>query len=278
MIKNLEEEYMLKTRGMALLKSIYTLILLLLFTGCTNKILYMPQKVTEEIETKYPYEEKTLLTKDGEKLSAIEYHSAQNKNRSVVLFLYGNADNLNNCSSLSTTFVPRGYDFFVVDYRGYGKSTGSPTPEGIKIDIQTTIEYLSKNFENIYIYGQSIGAVSLLGILDEIEKEKIRAIVSEGAFLSYKELSKEFLGIELPWIDYDTLEDYAPISSNRETKIPLLLIHSEEDNLISYKQGLSLAKHFKYAKHRKTKGNHLGFLRSYEHFEEIFDFFEKRRF
>ena len=253
------------------------LIFLLSFSGCTNQILYQPQKVTQLINAQYPHTEKTLQTEDGEKLSAIEYHSTQNTNKSVVLFLYGNADNLNNCSSLSVAFLPQGYDFFLVDYRGYGKSTGSPSAKGLSIDIQTTIKYLSQNFKNIYIYAQSIGAVSLLGTLDHIDKSKIRAIVSEGAFFSYSELSKEFLGVQLPWVNYDELALYAPSASNRNTLIPLMLIHSEEDNLISYKQGVSLAKHFKNATHRKTKGNHLHFLSSYEHFEEVFEFFEKNK-
>ena len=252
------------------------LTLLLLFLGCTNQILYMPQEPTRAINHTYPYTQQTLLTEDGEKLSAITYSTTPH-NRDVVLFLYGNADNLNNCSSLSELFLPQGYDFFAIDYRGYGDSTGSPSPKGLSIDINTTINYLTQWFDNIFIYAQSIGAVSLLGTLDHLNQRKIRAIITEGAFYSYKELSTEFLGIKLPWIDYDKLEHYAPSSSSGNSTIPLLLIHSEEDDLISYKQGLSLANHFKNATHKKIKGKHLGFLSNYDHFKEVFEFFEKSR-
>jgi len=255
----------------------FTLLFTLNFTACTNQILYQPSEVTAIIESDYPYIEKTVTTEDGEKLSAIEYHTPKKKTKGVVLFLYGNADNLNNCSSFSLSVLPRGYDFFLVDYRGYGKSTGSPSTKGLSLDIQATIDYLSQHFDDIYIYTQSIGGVALLGTLDKINKSKIRAIVTEGAFLSYREISKDFLGLLLPWVDYDELESYAPISSNGETTIPLMLVHSEEDNLIPYKEGVSLAKHFKNAKHRKIKSEHLRYLSTKKHYDELFNFFENNR-
>ena len=209
------------------------LLVILSFTACTNQILYQPSEVTRAIYNEYPYIEKTIKTEDGEKLSAIEYHTYKKKSKGVVLFLYGNADNINNCSFFSGSTAPRGYDLFLVDYRGYGKSTGSPSAKGLSLDIQATIEYLTQHFDDIYIYTQSIGGVALLGSLDKINKSEIRAIVTEGAFLSYSQLSEDFLGVLLPWVDYKELKLYAPISSNGDTKIPLMLIHSEEDNLIS---------------------------------------------
>ena len=255
----------------------FILVVILSFTACTNQILYQPSKVTQPIYSEYPYIEKTIKTEDGEKLSAIEFHTYKKKSKGVVLFLYGNADNANNCSFFSESTAPRGYDLFLVDYRGYGKSTGSPSTKGLSLDIQATIEYLTQHFDNIYIYGQSIGGVALLGTLDKINRSKIRAIVTEGAFLSYRQLSQDFLGVLLPWVDYDELDLYAPMASNGDTTIPLMLIHSEEDNLISYQQGVALAKHFKNATHKKITGEHLRYLLTQKHYDELFDFFEKNR-
>jgi hypothetical protein len=56
-----------------------------------------------------------------------------------------------------------------------------------------------------------------------------------------------------------------------------MLVHSEEDDLISYQQGIALTKHFKNSKHRKIKGRHLRYLSTMEHYDELFDFFEMNR-
>jgi pimeloyl-ACP methyl ester carboxylesterase len=251
-----------------------------LFLGCSNnivhKVLYQPPKTNQELSTAYLYKYLDINTSDGVKLSVIKYISPL-KAKGTVLFLHGNADNITQLPFALLNFVKEGYDLVFLDYRGYGKSTGSPSPKGLNLDIQATINYLSKkSSKNLYIYAQSIGGTSLLGALNQINKNNIKAIVTEGSFLSYKQLS-DATGISIPFTDYKELELYAPISSDKNTTIPLMLIHSESDEIIPYSQGLALAKYFVNAKHIKITGNHLSYLRFSFNRKKIFNFFEKHK-
>jgi len=256
----------------------FGIVFIFFLSGCTNAILYHPPKIEKKLSNAFFHKTLDINTTDGIKLSSVLYRSKSTiQNKGVILFLHGNADNITTLSFSSLLlFVKNGYDLLLLDYRGYGKSKGSPSPKGLSIDINSTINYLTNDFDNIYIYAQSIGGTSLLGTLDNINKSKVRAIVTEGSFLSYKELSKA-MGISVPFTDYKELKLYAPISSDGNTTIPLMLIHSENDEVIPYSQGLALSKHFIRSKHVKTVGRHLGYLSSISSFKSVFDFFEKNK-
>lgn len=255
----------------------YILIILLssLFIGCTNEILYHPPKNDIQLTQQYHYDERNISTTDKELLSAAEYYTPKKESKGILLFLHGNADNIYSAQDAGLLFLEEGYNLLLLDYRGYGKSSGSPSPKGLNLDIQATIDYLNKEYDNIYIYAQSIGGTSLLGALDEIDTSKVRAITTEGSFLSYKQLSDE-IGIHIPFTNYKELKSYAPLST-KETTIPLLIIHSTEDEIIPYAQGLALSQHFKHAKHIPTNGKHLGYLSSMFKLKKVFTFFDENK-
>lgn len=255
----------------------YLIIVLLssLFIGCTNKILYHPPKNDMQLTQQYHYDEVNISTADNELLSAVEFYTPKKESKGILLFLHGNADNIYSAQNTALLFLEGGYNILLLDYRGYGKSSGSPSPKGLNLDIQATINYLGKEYDNIYIYAQSIGGTSFLGALDEIDTSKIRAITTEGAFLSYKQLSDD-IDIHIPFTNYKELRSYAPIST-KETTIPLLIIHSREDEVIPYTQGLALTQHFKHAKHIPTNGKHLGYLSSMFKLKKVFTFFDENK-
>ncbi|CAA6798504.1 MAG: Unknown protein [uncultured Sulfurovum sp.] len=254
---------------------IFIVLLSSLFIGCTNKILYHPPKNNIPLTQQYHYDERNISTVDKELLSAVEYYTPEEKSQGVLLFLHGNADNIYSAQNTGLLFLEGGYNVLLVDYRGYGKSTGKPSPKGLNLDIQAMIQYLNKEYDNIYIYAQSIGGTSFLGALDEIDKSKIRAITTEGSFFSYKQLADK-MGIHIPFTNYKELMSYAPIST-KETSIPLLIIHSTEDEIIPYSQGLALSQHFKKAKHLPTTGKHLGYLSSSFKLKQVFRFFNDNK-
>jgi alpha-beta hydrolase superfamily lysophospholipase len=263
------------------------IVLFFFIQGCssfiTNSILYPIPNTDNNItleEFKYTYEEINITTSDNKILSALQIYNHKNKMDDILLFLHGNNDDIsrivksNRALILFDDALNRGYDVLIVDYRGYGKSTGSPSPKGLNLDIQSMIDYLNRDkYSHIYIYGQSIGGTSLLGALDDMNLTNIKGIITEGAFLSYKELSKA-LKISIPFIDYDEIEPYAPISTDGNTTLPILLIHSQEDNVVPYSQGKALAQHFINARHIKTKGNHLEYISSEDELKTIFGFYK----
>lgn len=106
-----------------------------------------------------PFREFTLPTPDGEKLSAL-FFPAEDSARGLVLYFHGNADNLQRWGRYAKDFTWRHYDVLMIDYRGYGKSTGKPTEEHLYRDAETVWAWAQQQFKspNTIIYGRSLGA------------------------------------------------------------------------------------------------------------------------
>jgi uncharacterized protein len=79
-------------------------------------------------------------TKDGERLNG--WFIPPSNNRSVILYVHGSGGNIGDRWAVMLPFVKKGYGFFMFDYRGYGKSTGNPTEQGLYTDVQAASNYL----------------------------------------------------------------------------------------------------------------------------------------
>ena len=91
-----------------------------------------------------------------------------------------------------------GCSIFMLEYRGYGLSTGSPDEHGIMIDAQTAYDYLRKRAEtrdnDIVIFGQSLGgAVSVQLVAKNQHDKKLVGLVLENTFLSMRKLIPSYV-------------------------------------------------------------------------------------
>ena len=80
--------------------------------------------------------------------------------KGLIFYLHGNADNLQRWGEFAADFTKLGYDVFMYDYRGYGKSTGSSSRKNIHADAITMLDWVKKKvpFSNLVIYGRSLGS------------------------------------------------------------------------------------------------------------------------
>lgn len=81
----------------------------------------------------------------------------------------------------------------MLEYRGYGKSTGTPDEKGLNIDAQTGLDYMRQRPDlkntKFVVYGQSIGgAVSINLVANNQKQGDIRALILENTFLSIRKL------------------------------------------------------------------------------------------
>ena len=78
----------------------------------------------------------------------------------MVIYFHGNADNLKRWGNYTSDFTKRGYDVFILEYRGYGKSTGKPDETKFYQDAQLTYDWALKKYTSnqIIIYGRSLGS------------------------------------------------------------------------------------------------------------------------
>lgn len=186
------------------------------------------------------FEELVIPTDDGEKLSAFYIRGPRggtNSNVTVLMF-HGNAGNIGHRLPIASRIVNFiGCNVFMLEYRGYGASTGEPDESGLNIDAQTALDYLRNRAEtrdhSIVVYGQSLGgAVSIKLVAKNQEKGDIIGLVLENTFLSMRKLIPSVI----PPARYLTLLCHQVWPSESLlpsiTKVPILFLSGLQDEII----------------------------------------------
>lgn len=117
----------------------------------------LPNDYTFTFDQKFS--EHNIPTADGELLNALLFKTSQ-PSKGLILYFHGNANNLQRWGNYAIDFTNLGYDILMTDYRGYGKSTGSPTEEVLYTDAKTILNWSRVNikYERLVIYGRSLGS------------------------------------------------------------------------------------------------------------------------
>ena len=157
----------------------------------------------------------------------------------TVLFCHGNAGNISNRLKTLKIMHDLGYNFFIFDYQGYGKSEGSPSEEGTYQDTRGALNYLKKvkkcSMDQIIFHARSLGG----GICSKIAaEEKARIFILESTFTSIKELAKTIYPY-LP-VEYLTRIHYPTQENLKKLSCPILFMHSPTDEVIPFAHGKKL--------------------------------------
>ncbi len=105
------------------------------------------------------FSEKTILATDGKKLDALLFMARHSKG--VIFYLHGSIGALDKWGKIAKTYISFHYDFFILDYRGYGKSEGEIKNESqLSSDLQEVYNFLKQTYREgkIILMGQSIGS------------------------------------------------------------------------------------------------------------------------
>lgn len=167
--------------------------------------------------------------------------------RAILVFYHGNGENLSSHYIALMWVLRHGYDFFIFDYRGYGRSEGTPSPEGTVHDGEAALRWVKARFpkEKIVIFGQSLGgAVAMRNAIDLKEEIPYSAIVVDSSFASYKEVGRRIMarGIltwPFQWLPWLVLSDrYAPDDEiEKIAPRPMLILHAEGDEIVPIAAG-----------------------------------------
>ncbi|RCI15554.1 hypothetical protein L249_3616 [Ophiocordyceps polyrhachis-furcata BCC 54312] len=142
------------------------------------------------------FEELVIPTDDGEKLSAFYIRGPRHGRNSdiTVLMFHGNAGNIGHRLPIARMIIDLvGCNVFMLEYRGYGTSTGQPDESGLTIDAQTGLNYLRGRAETrahrLIVYGQSLGgAVGIKLVAKNQDHGDIVGLILENTFLSIRKL------------------------------------------------------------------------------------------
>src|SRR5688572_9084141 len=138
---------------------IYLSVIFLAFLLQT-RLIFFPSKLARDhsFRTDVPNEEVFLRTADNEQINGVFFRGSSEK---VVLYFHGNAGSLEGWQYVYDQFQELQLNVFMIDYRGYGKSTGSISERGLNTDGRAAYDYLiSRGFSanNIIVYGRSLGS------------------------------------------------------------------------------------------------------------------------
>lgn len=188
-----------------------------------------------------PFEELFLETEKGARINALYFKTFRPKG--VVLYFHGRGGNLaDRWGRISKEFTSRSYDFFIIDYRGFGKSTGKLNEQALCHDAAKCYEYLMDIYpENqIVIYGRSLGT----GIATYVASHtNPKMLVLESPYFSILDLTPRAMPY-LPRFLVPLLLKYHLRTDKWIVKVrsPIHIFHGTKDELVPYESSTRLLK------------------------------------
>ncbi|MCF8030121.1 MAG: alpha/beta hydrolase [Desulfohalobiaceae bacterium] len=202
-------------------------------------VIFYPQQEMEATPAKHgvPFSETRMGTADGESLYA--WFVPGEKDKPVILFCHGNASTVSDPSYLRFLQLVHdiGLSALIFDYRGFGRSSGSPSEEGTYRDAEAVWEHLraERDFSarDIVIWGKSLGGGPAAYLATR--HPDCRTLVLESTFTSVPEVAQRLI----PFLPASRIihHEYPVARYVRQIGCPVLVMHSPQDETIPYSLG-----------------------------------------
>lgn len=220
-------------------------------TGCTSLFFYPSRDVQEGPAVKlFPHRDIVFQASDGMVLHG--WYFPAERAAGSILVLHGNAQNLSTHVNSVLWLVKEGFNIFIIDYRGYGWSGGEPDLDGVHKDAGAALEKLfslpETDPDRVVVLGQSLGgAIAVYTVARSPRKDRIRVLVVESAFSSYRRIAREKLdSFWLTWpfqypLSWTVSDSYrAEQWIGQVTPVPVLILHGMNDPVVPTHHGRRL--------------------------------------
>ena len=230
----------------------FILLLLLLFTGCGGLFFHPSRDVQEGPAVRlFPHRDVVFTASDGMVLHG--WYFPAERAAGSILVLHGNAENLSTHVNSVLWLVKEGFNLFIVDYRGYGYSGGEPSLDGVHKDADAALEKLfslpETDPDKVVVLGQSLGgSLAVYTVAHSPRRDRIRALVIDSAFSSYRRIAREKLSdFWLTWpfqvpLSWTVPDDYSAVKwIGQITPVPVLILHGLDDPVVPTHHGRLLS-------------------------------------
>ncbi|KAJ1342260.1 hypothetical protein BSLG_003183 [Batrachochytrium salamandrivorans] len=174
----------------------------------------------------------------------------------TLLYLHANAGNMGHRLPIARLLMERlNCNVFMLSYRGYGHSQGTPNEKGIKIDAQAALDYIRSHDKlkntKVILYGQSIGGAVAINLAAQ-NNDKISALIIENTFLSLRKLIPHVMKFLRPFtfLCHQIWDSESAIG--KVVDVPVLFLSGKRDELIPQQHMIQL--HARIIRER-TKAN-----------------------
>lgn len=171
------------------------------------------------------FEEINVKSFDGKFQHGILFKTE--KSKGLIFYLHGNAGNLQTWGEISKIYTNLGYDIFILDYRGFGKSEGKIEDEiQVVKDVEIVFDYVEKKYDKKIIIGYSIGT-GLAAHLASVRKNDMLILKAPyDNFLKFTSTQVPFYPDFLKNFHFETDKCLPKIAT------PIYLFHGNKDQLI----------------------------------------------
>ncbi len=204
-----------------------------------DKFLFHPQKLDSSYQYKFDghFEELNIPFNDTDTMNLVKFFPADSISKGVVIYYHGNKNNIEHYAAFTKPFTKLGYEVWMEDYPGFGKSTGIITEKKLYDQAMQVQKMAAAKFgaDSIVIYGKSIGT----GIAAYVAaNSKAKMLVLETPYFSIPSLFSAYAFI----YPSASMANYK-IPTNeylQDVKYPILIFHGTSDGVIPYRTSIKL--------------------------------------
>jgi len=187
-----------------------------------------------------PFTEYAIKTNDRDTLNACLFKATSPKG--LIFYLHGNGGNLQSWGTVAAYYTSLGYDLFMADYPGYGKSTGHITSlQQLFNAVGAAYAFIKPNYpeNHIIILGYSIGTGPAAWLASKNHPQKL---VLLAPYYSLSDLVQKTYPFVPAFILKYNINTYKYI---QQVAAPITIFHGDADEVIYYGSSLKLKRYFK---------------------------------
>lgn len=223
-------------RGLRLVFLFY-LLFFLFVVFFEEKLIFFPSPYDARdygMRTTAPIDDVFLETTDRVRIHA--WFSRADAKAPTLLWFHGNAGNLSNRLDQLETLQAGGFNVFAVDFRGYGRSEGTPNEEGTYRDAVAAYDALAARTDidprRIVAFGQSLGSAVAL---DLALRRPCERVILEAPFTSIPAMARATFPV--PGASFLVHTKYDNLAKVRHLGLPLLVLQGNRDEVIPFSMG-----------------------------------------
>lgn len=170
------------------------LVLTIIVYFVQDKFIFKPEKLPADFQFRYdaPFNELYFDIMPGVRINGLHFYRENPKG--LILYFHGNTRSIKGWAKYARDFYRYDYDVVLVDYRGFGKSTGKRSEKDMLNDMQVVYQELIKTYpeHHIIVYGRSIGS----GFAAKVASDnKPRYLILDAPYYNFMKVAERFLPI-----------------------------------------------------------------------------------